>query len=278
MIEVYKKRAMNRNLNIYFIATGDKDYNIQKEIVVPSNPSCNCYSIAKAFTVLAIGLLYDKGLLSLDMLIVDILKKYIPTDIDEKWKKVTIHDALTHKVGFECGLLDIDYDDASTYPTCDYLEIIFKTQLKYDPGTVYQYSDAAYYLLSRVIYELIGQDLSDFLRPLLMKTMRFKEVAFSKCPNGFSLGATGLYLRTEDMIKLGILYLNNGIWKNERIISREWIDLVISNEYEFMHIKNGWYAKGGMRGQLLMFNYLKGQVVACHSYENNVPYEIFIEE
>lgn len=41
------------------------------------------------------------------------------------------------------------------------------------------------------------------------------------------MGATGLYLRTEDMIKLGILYLNNGVLKDERIISEEWINLVL---------------------------------------------------
>ena len=67
-----------------------------------------------------------------------------------------------------------------------------------------------------------------------------------------------------------------GIWENERIISKEWIDLVISNRYEFTHIKDGWYAKGGMRGQLLMFNREKKKAIACHSYESHIPYDAFI--
>ena len=78
------------------------------------------------------------------------------------------------------------------------------------------------------------------------------------------------------MVKLGILFINNGIWENERIISKEWIDLVISNRYEFTHIKDGWYAKGGMRGQLLMFNREKKKAIACHSYESHIPYDAFI--
>lgn len=278
MISKYKQKALEQKLNIYFICEGDKNYNIIKEEVVPANPTCNCYSVAKAFTVTSIGILYDQGLLKPTDLIVDILKKYITTEIDETWKKVTVHDVLLHKVGFEKGFLDIDCEDASLYETFDYLKIVLNTNLKYEPGTVYKYSDAAYYLLSRVVAEVSGKDLMDFLRPILMGKMKFKEFAWSKCPNGYSIGATGLYIRTEDMVKLGILYLNKGIWKGERIISEEWVDLVIKNRYEFSPVKNGWFAKGGMRGQLLMFNFEKGKAIACHSYENNIPYDIFIDE
>lgn len=277
MIELYKQRLLKKKYNTYFLCVGDKDYNIKKEVIIPSNPTCNCYSIAKTFTVLALGILFDKGLLSMDMYIIDILKKYVPNDIDEKWKKVTVEDAILHKVGFNKGLLDIDVEDASKYKTYDYLDIIFKTKLEYNPGEVYQYTDASYYLLSRVVSEISGVDLLDFLRPILMKKMKFKELAWSKCPNGYSIGATGLYLRTEDMIKLGILFLNKGKWKEERIVSNEWINKVILNEYEFKKLKDNWYVKEGMRGQILMFNFELNKVIACHSFDDDISYNIFID-
>ena len=277
-IKKIKEKILDQKLNVYFIATADKNYNIQLETIVPANPNCNCYSVAKAFTVTAIGILYDKKLLTPNSLLTNILSKYIPEDIDPKWHKVTLHDLMTHKVGFGCGMLDIDCEDASLYSTTDYLQILFNTKLKYEPGTVYQYTDAAYYLLSRVIYELSNLDLSDVLRPFLMDVMRFKEYAWSRCPQGFSMGATGLYLRTEDMIKLGIVYINNGMWKDTRIISKEWVDIVLENGYEFTTLGNGWYGKGGMRGQLLLFNPQKGQVAACHSFQDNLSYKLLITE
>ena len=184
---------------------------------------------------------------------------------------------MLHKVGFGCGMLDIDSEDASLYPTTDYLKIVLSTELKYEPGTVYQYTDAAFYLLSRVVFELTNTDLSDVLRPALMDTMRFKEYSWSVCPMGYSIGATGLYLRTEDVAKLGILYINGGNWKGTQIISKEWVDLVLKNGYEFSALRGGWYGKGGMCGQLLMFNPEKGKVVAFHSYESSVPYQMFID-
>ena len=274
----FKEKLLENKLNVYFVSQGDKDYNITKEIIVPANPTCDCYSVAKAFTVTAIGMLYDKGLLTPESLLTDILSNHIPKNIDPKWHKVTIHHLMKHKVGFECGMLDIDCEDASLYLSTDYLQLVLKTNLKYEPGTTYQYTDAAYYLLSRVVYELTKTDLSDLLRPVLMETMRFKEYSWSVCPKGFSMGATGLYLRTEDMVKLGILYLNQGKWKDKQIISKEWVDIVLSNQYEFSSLGNGWYGKGGMRGQLLMFNIDKGKAVACHSFENIIPYKILMSE
>ena len=202
-----KEKLLEKNLNVYFVATADKNYNIHKETIVPANPCCNCYSVAKAFTVTAVGILFDRGLITGDSLLTDILSKYIPNDIDPLWYKVTIHDLLTHKVGFGCGMLDIDVEDASKYPSTDYLKLVLKTKLTYTPGTKYQYTDAAYYLLSRVIYEVSKTELSDLLRPILMEIMKFKEFAWSTCPKGFSMGATGLYIRTEDMVKLGILLI-----------------------------------------------------------------------
>lgn len=277
MISKYKQIAIENKLNVYFLCEGNIDYSIKKEEVIPANPTCNCYSVAKAYTVFALGLLFDQGKLSVDSLIVDVLKKYIPNDIDEKWNRVTIHDVLLHKVGFGFGLLDIDCEDASLYKTPDYLQIVLNTKLKYEPGTVSQYSDAAYYLLSRVVYELSGMDLSDLLRPILMEKMKFKEFAWSKCPYGYSIGATGLYIRTEDMVKLGILFLNNGLWNGEQIISKKWIDIVLKNGYEFKPLRNGWYGKGGMRGQFLIFNIENKKVLACHSYDDNVRSTMFID-
>lgn len=277
MIDKYIKLAKDNKVKPYFICVGDKDYNIVKEEFFPANPNCNCYSVAKAFIVMGIGLLYDKGLIKPSDLIVNILKKYVPSDIDDKWNRVTIHDVLLHKVGFGCGLLDIDCEDASLYPTCDYLNIVLNTKLKYEPGTIHQYTDAAYYLLSRVIYELSGMDVADLLRPILMGIMRFKELAWSKCPYGYSIGATGLYIRTEDMVKLGILFINKGIWKGQRILSEQWIDLVLSNGYEFKPLKDGWYGKGGMRGQFLIFNCDKNEAVAVHSYDDNIRSTMFTQ-
>ena len=127
MIQKCKQIILENKLNPYFICEADSNYNIRKEMINPANPNCNCYSVAKAFTVMAIGMLYDKGLLTPESLLTDILSNHIPKNIDPKWHKVTIHHLMKHKVGFGCGMLDIDCEDASLYPSTDYLQLVLKT-------------------------------------------------------------------------------------------------------------------------------------------------------
>ena len=272
----YGSIIREHGLNTFFVAEGDGAHNIRKQIVIPANPCCNCYSVAKVFTVTAIGMLYDRGLLIPATRMADVLAAYLPADMDPRWEKVTLHDLMLHKVGFGHGMLDIDAEDASAFPE-DYLGYVLSSALPHEPGTTAQYTDAAFYLLSRVAAEVSGMDLADLLRPALMNTMKFKEFAWSVCPRGYSMGATGLYLRTEDMVKLGIVYINGGEWQGERIISREWVDTVLKNGYELKECGNGWYRKGGMHGQLLMLHPTEKLAVACHSYDGRLNANIFLK-
>ena len=272
----YAARFSADGKNVYFVAEGDRDYRVRLQKVVPANPCCNCYSVAKVFTVTAVGMLCDRGLLSPETPMVEVLGEYLPADADPKWWQVTVEHLLLHRVGFDRGVLDIDAEDASLYPTTDYLKLVFDLPLPHQPGQVHQYTDAAYYILSRVVAKVAGMDLSDFLRPLLMETMGFKELAWSVCPQGFSMGATGLYLRTEDMVKLGILYLNDGVWRGQRVLSREWVERVFACGYELKPIKEGWFGKGGMRGQGLILNRAQGIAVACHSFDGEMKKELLI--
>ena len=272
----YAQRAADAGLNVYFIAEGARDGSMRKQTAVPANPTCNCYSVAKAFVVTAFGILYDRGLLTPDTKVVDILPDLFPDNADPNWKLVRLHDVLLHKIGLERDCIDIDNETGETYPSdLDYLKLLFSSPLPHTPGTAYKYNDAGYYLLSRVIERACGKDPAELLRPIVMKKMGFREFSWSVCPDGYCIGATGLYIRTEDMLKLGILYLNGGLWNGERIISQEWIDVVLKNGYEFGSIGNGWYAKGGMRGQKLAFNPTIGRAVAWHAFDT-VPFDTMI--
>ena len=273
----YATLAHNAGRNVYFVAEGDRDGNIARQVVTPANPCCNCYSIAKAFTVTAIGMLCDRGLLHTEDTAVSFIPNLCPDGMDERWRRVTLDHLMLHLAGFGRGLLDIDADNASTYPSHNYLDIVLSEPLPYEPGTHHQYTDAAYYLLSRVVERVSGMDLAAFLRPALVDVMNFKEYAWSTCPRGYSMGATGLYLRTEDVVKLGILYLRGGDWFGERIISEAWVRTVLERGYEFKDRGNGWSGTGGMRGQMLTFNPSRGIAVAWHGYDGKSAYDALIQ-
>lgn len=113
---------------------------------------------------------------------------------------------------------------------------------------------------------LSGEKLDDFLRPRLLMPLHVREAAFSKCPMGYPIGATGMYVRTEDMAKLGEVYQNGGTFEGKHLLSKEWVELVFEREYELAKMENGGHCKGGMNGQMLYLS-PHGRVIAWQSYD-----------
>ena len=163
-IDVCVKNALDKKLNVYFIATADKQTHVDVRAVVPANPGCNCYSVAKAYTALGVGICYDRGLLALDTTVGKVLGKYFTPAVDEKWRDVTVDRLLRHRSGVKDCLLDIDVLDASKFDTTDYLQIVLSQEIADASGEYFRYTDDVYYLLSRIICEASGQNLTDLLR------------------------------------------------------------------------------------------------------------------
>ena len=212
----------------------------------------NTYSVAKFFTMTAIGLLYDKGLVKPEDRLYDILKDEFPENIpDKRWYSVTVHQLLTHSAGLPGGFLDIDVHKSSEF-TDDFLNYSLMHELDYDPGTDSRYSDGVFYLLSVIAEKLSGKVLDDFLWQELFLKLDFQEAAWSHCPKGHAMGGTGFYANSADIVKLGVVYLDGGMYRGERILSEEWVNLAVNNEYGL-----GWgserecYSKGGMNGQTI---------------------------
>ena len=218
-----------------------------------ANRCQNVYSVAKTFAMTAAGILWDKGELSLEERIVDILRDEIPgSGVDERWGRVTVEMALRHRAGLPGGFLDIDVTPVSEFGR-DFLAHTMTFPLAYTPGEEERYSDGAFYLISRVAEKKSGKKLDDFLWEELFWKLGYQEAAWSRCPLGHPMGATGLYISAEDMAKLGFLYANGGLWRGERLLSREWIDLVFRKEMALGPDETGtMYTKGGMYGQTLI--------------------------
>ena len=238
----------------------------------PANLANNSYSVSKIFTATAIGMLVDDGKLTPDDLITGILKDEIHTVYDSQWDKVTVEHALAHKMGLRNLALDLDSDDIRQYGTKDFLTYVFTHNLTDEPGTFYHYTDTAYYLLSRVVSKITGQKLDDFLLDRLFRPLDFAEAAWSTCPYGYPMGGTGLYLRTHDMLKLAVVYLNQGVWEGKRILSENWIHTALEKELGVTRSEAKSHCKTGAHGQILAFCPTTQKAIAIHGF-NNGNYE-----
>lgn len=226
----------------------------------------NGYSVAKAFVMTAVGLLCDDGALRPN----DLLCRYvqIPPGADARWQDVTLHHLLSHRCGLGEPVLDIDCDDLRAYPTDDYLSLVLSRPLPYAPGAQYLYSDAVFYLLSRVVSVVAKRPADALLETRLFRPMHFGETAWSRCPQGYPIGGTGLYAGAEDMAKLPWLYLHDGIYEGQRLLSETWVHTALGSGYELAPFGDtGWIGKGGMYGQGIAFHREMGVAAAWHAYD-----------
>lgn len=254
----------NVNLFSYAAMTGDGVFEI-----VPGrgNPCNNSYSCTKSFAATAVGLLWDENKIGLDEPVTEVLKGEYDGFKDPKWEKVLVRHALSHTMGIDKGYLDIDVEDIFSYGTDDFLTYAFSASLPHEPGTHYQYSDAAFYIVSRLVGRRAGEKMDEYLMRKLLYPMRVQEAAFSRCPKNHPMGATGLYIRSSDMVKLGYLYANGGVIYGKKLLSEDWIRIDQENGFAFQKTGvDGILGKGGMLGQYLMYSPEKKFACAWHTY------------
>lgn len=243
-----------------------------------ANPLNNSYSCTKSFAATAIGLLWDEGKIGLDEPITEVLKGEYDGFKDPKWEKVLVRHTINHTMGIDKGYLDIDVEDIYSYGTDDFLTYALSADLPHEPGTHYQYSDASFYIASRLVSRRAGEKLDEYLMRKLLYPMRVQEAAFSRCPKNHPMGATGLYIRSSDMVKLAYLYANGGEIYGKKLLSEDWIRIDQENGFAFQKTGiDGVYGKGGMLGQFIMYAKDARSAAAWHSYTTDGRLAGFVE-
>lgn len=234
------------------------------------------YSIAKAFTSAAIGILYDREQLSID----DYMYNYIDginiLSNDNTLKKVKIRHLLTNTTGNSKGYLF--EADRHSYNNDDYLDIILNKPLEFEPGEHYAYSNSNYYLLSRIIESISGQVADDFIRDNIFNPLGITDYKSQRCSMNHFLGGSGFYMKTYDMIKLGIMLANYGEYNGNRLLSKKYIEKAFSPQFRlnskesygfsFMMKDSRCVFVAGNYNQLLLIDKTRNIVVAVNSDVN----------
>jgi CubicO group peptidase (beta-lactamase class C family) len=92
-----------------------------------------------------------------------------------------------------------------------------------EPGTVFAYSQPCTYTLASIIQRNAGMPLTRYLRPRLFDPLGIGHVGWHTFPPGREQGFSGLHARTEDIAKLGLLYLQGGQWEGTQLIGEKWV-------------------------------------------------------
>ncbi len=180
--------------------------------------------------------------------------------------------------------------DLKKFSFTDSEEFLTKTFLRlpvaHKPGTHFLYNTPATYMCSAIVQKVTGKTTHDYLKERLFPHLGIKDSHWETCPQGISLGGFGLNVKTEDIAKLGQLYLQHGEWEGQRLLPADWVDAATARQtsngsnpnsdwdqgygYQFWQCRHGAYRGDGAFGQFCLVLPDHDTVVAITSGTDNM--------
>ncbi|MHA1995123.1 MAG: serine hydrolase [Candidatus Hodarchaeales archaeon] len=193
------------------------------------------FSVTKSFTSTLIGIALDKGFISnINQKVLDFFPEKTFCNMNSLKEAITIEHLLTMTTGLDW------YDKVDYLPlarSLDMVQFTLDRPMRSEPGSEVNYNSGASHLLAVILQKVSGLPIMEFALKYLFEPLAIEKSDISWMANslGQVLGGNGLYLTPRNMAKLGQLYLNNGSWNGQDIVSTNWITVSTSNHGVFRH-------------------------------------------
>ncbi|MFL5561992.1 MAG: serine hydrolase domain-containing protein [Gemmatimonadaceae bacterium] len=181
------------------------------------------YSLSKSFTSTAVGLAVAEGKLSIDAPVLSFFPADAPDTPSVNLRAMRVRDLLRMNTG-QVSEAPLGITDAPALAGQTWVHRFLAHPVPYKPGTHFLYNSPATYMLSAIVQKTTGQTVLDYLQPRLFDRLGMGHPTWVASPEGIDAGAYGLNVRTEDIAKLGLLYLQHGEWRGTRILPAAWVD------------------------------------------------------
>lgn len=190
-------------------------------------------SVTKSVTSAALGIAVDEGLIgNVDTAIMSAFEGYQQDFSDERRKAVTLEDLLTMRSGIDWNEM-ISYNDEEN--SCiqmeasdEWIQFVLDRPMREQPGTKYDYNSGVSVLLGKLIGVATGQRVDAWTKERLFDPIGIDAYYWKITPDNEVDTEGGLYLSAPDLARIGYLFLREGKWKDQQIISKEWVNASVS--------------------------------------------------
>ncbi|MNW48793.1 beta-lactam binding protein AmpH [compost metagenome] len=142
------------------------------------------------------------------------------TDKDARKQEITLHHLLTMSAGFNWT----EFGGQNSFPhmtrSAHWVDFVLEQSLAHLPGTKMEYNSGISQLLSAILVQATGMTTARFAERYLFGPLGIEAYKWEVDPQGIHTGGFGLWLRPSDMLKFGQLFLQQGTWDNQQLISR----------------------------------------------------------
>lgn len=186
------------------------------------------WSMAKSIVSALLGIAYDDGLFQLN----EPITKYLPQFEGTGYDSVIIKDILQMSTGVRFNEDYGDYNSdinrfSRSFALGKSLENFSKTMVRErEPGTHCHYVSINTQMLGLLLKELTGQTLTDYYQKKLWEPLGMQDNGEWILDNtGMELALGGLNMSLRDYAKIGQLFLHQGNFNGQQLISKNWIEM-----------------------------------------------------
>lgn len=234
-------------------------------------------SVSKSVVSACIGLAISQGKIkNVDQPVFDFFEDYSQYN-NEGREKLTIKHLLTMTSGLQWNE-DIPYDNPENSEnqminSGDGIGFVLSRSLVAKPGTVWRYNGGTTELLAEIIHRTSGKNIHEFAKEFLFEPLGITNSEWTISPSTNSpAAASGLRLRSRDMLKFGILYLYEGTWGEKQIVPKEWVNESLTS---MIARPDG----GGYGYQFWIFDYLiQGKKLTIPAAVGNGDQRIYVDK
>ncbi len=185
------------------------------------------YSVSKSWTSTAIGFAVAEKRLSVQDKVISFFPEY--ADLKDKpfLQDLRVQDLLTMSVGHEKEPLR-----SVIVMQPDWIRGFLNHPIVAKPGTKFLYNTLATYMLSAIIQKVTGETTLAYLKPRLLDPLHITGIDWESDQKGINVGGWGIRVKTEDMAKLGLLYLNKGKFEGKQVLPAAWVEEATSKHID----------------------------------------------
>lgn len=222
------------------------------------------WSLSKSFNATAVGIAEAEGKLSLDDPVLKFFPAEAPAEPGANLKAMRVRDLLTMSGGH-------DVEPKFAIAAGPSVKEFLSHPVAHAPGTWFRYNTPGSYLLSAIVTKATGQTVLDYLKPRLFEPLGINDPEWGTTTEGYNFGGYGLFVRTEDVAKFGLLYLQKGAWNGKQILPEKWVESATSKQvdnsqapsartadwqqgygYQFWRCQHNCYRGDGRDGQICL--------------------------
>jgi CubicO group peptidase (beta-lactamase class C family) len=199
------------------------------------NTTHQIFSCTKSFTGTLIGIAIKEGFIdNVSQRVLDFFPEMTIENMDSRKGNMTLEHVLTMTTGLDWNEWNISYSDADNmynqmFNSDNPIQFFLNLPTAYDPGTHWVYTTGASHLLSAIIQKTTGMSTWDFADEYLFGPLNMTVGGWNVDHQSINNGGTQLYVTAHTMAKLGLLYLNNGTWDGQEILSEEYVSQASSS-------------------------------------------------